>query len=310
MSKMNVDFSMEPYRRELAGEAAALVAAAGCNAVRLPLDAAALDGVLRGPRVLEEGDAMVLRGADGALCGYAALFSEPDLDAAMCAVGALAAALPEGGRLLAQAALERVRAKGLGEMRANVRSGQPGEAMRSVLDGMGFKQVRVFQNMRLERAHGRAAPGAEGFRLRPMRADEAEALRDVQNASFDGSFGFSANSTADIEGMLGQPSQAPERVLFATEGERVAGYVWFGPDSAADSAARAARVEMLGVLPQWRGRGLGAALMEAALEAMDKRGFQDVTLQVDSQNGTGRRLYARLGFVRYEDAETWARRSG
>lgn len=51
----------------------------------------------------------------------------------------------------------------------------------------------------------------------------------------------------------------------------------------------------LAVIPQWRGRGVGTALMAALLQHTDAR-FEQVSLSCDPNN-PAMRLYQRLGFA-------------
>jgi RimJ/RimL family protein N-acetyltransferase len=53
----------------------------------------------------------------------------------------------------------------------------------------------------------------------------------------------------------------------------------------------------MGLLPAYRGRGLGTALMTAALEASRACGLERVELGVFADNERAQRLYARMGFV-------------
>jgi ribosomal protein S18 acetylase RimI-like enzyme len=53
----------------------------------------------------------------------------------------------------------------------------------------------------------------------------------------------------------------------------------------------------MGVLPQHRGKGLGRALMAAALTAARDRGITRVELTVRTDNTRARKLYESFGFT-------------
>lgn len=53
----------------------------------------------------------------------------------------------------------------------------------------------------------------------------------------------------------------------------------------------------LGVLPAWRGRGLGRHLCESLLDAVRERGMSAVILEVRAGNVGALALYSDLGFV-------------
>ena len=53
-------------------------------------------------------------------------------------------------------------------------------------------------------------------------------------------------------------------------------------------------IEFLATLPQWRGRGLGRALLD---QAERERGPNGVSLVVSDNNTSARRVYERAGFV-------------
>jgi ribosomal protein S18 acetylase RimI-like enzyme len=61
-------------------------------------------------------------------------------------------------------------------------------------------------------------------------------------------------------------------------------------------------VVAVSVLPEWRGRGVGQALLGNAEQQARARGLPRLTLMVGSFNTGARRLYAHLGF------EVWDRR--
>jgi GNAT superfamily N-acetyltransferase len=56
-------------------------------------------------------------------------------------------------------------------------------------------------------------------------------------------------------------------------------------------------IEDVFVLPEWRDRGVGTALLEAAESAAAARGDRGVSLAVSTGNSAARRLYTRLGYV-------------
>ncbi|MEW6579403.1 MAG: GNAT family N-acetyltransferase [Chloroflexota bacterium] len=53
----------------------------------------------------------------------------------------------------------------------------------------------------------------------------------------------------------------------------------------------------MGVVPEWRRRGIGQRMMEHLLEQAQARGACEVRLEVIEANEAARRLYERLGFV-------------
>ncbi len=68
-------------------------------------------------------------------------------------------------------------------------------------------------------------------------------------------------------------------------------------------------IDQVGVVPQWRGRGLGAHLTARSLTAIAASGADEAWLCVNVDNPTARELYEKLGFTvhgtraRYTEAE-------
>jgi ribosomal protein S18 acetylase RimI-like enzyme len=54
----------------------------------------------------------------------------------------------------------------------------------------------------------------------------------------------------------------------------------------------------MGVVAQWRGRGIGSRLLNAAIEDGFRRGLVRVELEVRADNARAIALYERIGFVR------------
>ena len=54
----------------------------------------------------------------------------------------------------------------------------------------------------------------------------------------------------------------------------------------------------MGILPAYRGKGLGRMLIEATLRAAQKSGFARVELDVYEDNARAIALYEKMGFAR------------
>lgn len=68
------------------------------------------------------------------------------------------------------------------------------------------------------------------------------------------------------------------------------------PSRDKDAAPRVAEIEAIYVVPDaWRG-GIGTALLDAALEELRARGYQEATLWVLAENERARAFYAACGF--------------
>jgi len=89
-------------------------------------------------------------------------------------------------------------------------------------------------------------------------------------------------------------AQPPSRRLYlvAEDGNALVGYagMMFTGGSQAD-------VVTLAVTPDRWGQGTGTALLTALVDEADKRGYEEVLLEVREDNPRARRLYLRHGFT-------------
>jgi len=79
-----------------------------------------------------------------------------------------------------------------------------------------------------------------------------------------------------------------------------------GPPEEAD-AAPAGEVRLVGVLPQWRGRGLGRELLRWGVAQLRARGAGLVKLSVEAENEVALGLYRRTGFEPAVEWPHWTR---
>ena len=90
---------------------------------------------------------------------------------------------------------------------------------------------------------------------------------------------------------------SPDDVLVAIEDGEVAGYVRLGRASRFSSSDHVLTVNGIAVDPGRQGRGVGRALIDAAIAEARRRGARRLTLRVFSPNEPARRLYESAGFV-------------
>lgn len=100
------------------------------------------------------------------------------------------------------------------------------------------------------------------------------------------------------EAFTGSDAFRPDLSLLATVEGRPAGYILCEIDQERNGGL--CRLEgwilQMGVRPAWRGRGVGEALVRAALRAFRVEGLDDAMLDVNINNPQAQRLYDRLGF--------------
>jgi ribosomal protein S18 acetylase RimI-like enzyme len=124
--------------------------------------------------------------------------------------------------------------------------------------------------------------------IRPARADDAVAIAalDAATWSFDVTPSPRSSVPSSIDGML-----------VAEDGGEIVGYVAVGRATRLESNRHVADIRGLAVAPDHQGRGLGRALVHAALDAARERGARKVTLRVLGPNTAARALYESCGFV-------------
>jgi ribosomal protein S18 acetylase RimI-like enzyme len=78
----------------------------------------------------------------------------------------------------------------------------------------------------------------------------------------------------------------------------IAAYIWTHDfSSRLNSSWRTkGRIHMVGVLPEYRGQGLGKKVLVSGIQALQKKGSEVIELTVDKDNAPACSLYSTLGF--------------
>ncbi len=98
-------------------------------------------------------------------------------------------------------------------------------------------------------------------------------------------------------GLVPSRDDAHVTIVAEIEGEVVGFCSVAAPSRDADAPEGTAEIPAIYVEPDRRRGGIGAALLDAALVALEAAGWRRVTLWVVATNANARAFYARFGFV-------------
>ena len=130
--------------------------------------------------------------------------------------------------------------------------------------------------------------------IRPARASDEGELAALDAATWNT---LSSPAPYDPERRFFNDRTAPEDVLVAAVEGRIAGYVKLSRVTELAASDHVRMVSGLAVGPEYRRRGIGRALLDAAAEEARARGARRLTLRVLGPNAQARRLYETAGFV-------------
>jgi len=224
---------------------------------------------------------------DGRLQGYLDVLKPSDeaaWDIYVCVV------LPEAAHALL-AAVEEHAAEGV----LHVVSQGADPLLPGLLGAEGWLPVRHTFRMLIEFDGDLPEPvWPEGIAVRPFRPGEERRVYEANNTVFDNGWFFEPYPFEEWLELHRGPSFDPSLWWLAEDGDELSGFSLNTWSLSGDP--RYGRVGSLGVLPDYRHRGLGEALLRHSFRDFRKRGATRVGLGVDAQNETGAvRLYERVG---------------
>ena len=104
--------------------------------------------------------------------------------------------------------------------------------------------------------------------------------------------GMGLNTTDDSEeGIRRYLLRNPSTSFVAVENGRIIGAIMAGHDG------RRGTIHHTAVLEEYRGRGVGSALVEHAMKALENEGIHKVNLVAFARNETGNAFWEKLGFT-------------
>jgi GNAT superfamily N-acetyltransferase len=133
------------------------------------------------------------------------------------------------------------------------------------------------------------SPLPEGFTLAPITANDATAVHALLKAAYDDRFGTVPESPLTWWKDLVLDSEYDNSLaMTAKVDDEIVGFCLCWTSSFVKDIAVDAR---------FRGHGLASALLARAIEALRKRGAEEVVLKVHVHNAIAQRLYRKFGFA-------------
>jgi len=197
------------------------------------------------------------------------------------------------------------RARELGAKVAHANIPRDNEVAQIVLPKLGFRFVRRFLRLRLDMSQSPVqSTDQTALDFRHLRRGEEDKLTQIQNRSFADTWGYQPDTVETITYRTSLSNCSPEDVVLACDRDKVVGYCWTRTTREGAKGQRKGQVSMLGVDPDYRGRGAGKGVLLAGLSYLKSKDLSVIELTVDSENKVARALYQSLGF-RIESSSLW-----
>ena len=161
--------------------------------------------------------------------------------------------------------------------------------------------------MRNARAAGRVGPGVM---VRDARPGELGGIGDLRVAAYRAD-GFLTPTSGYAETLRALGADGQGEVLAAVDGGQIVGTVMLlaWPAGQLARGPGEAKVRALAVVPDARGRGVGAALVTGVIERAAGRGIRHLVLLTLPEMRAAHHLYTQAGFRRLPDRD-WSPRPG
>jgi mycothiol synthase len=213
------------------------------------------------------------------------------------------------GRRLVAAALDLVRRRG--ELPLNLFVPAHIEASRGFAEALGFRYRSSLWRFELPPDSATPSPAfPTDVVVRSWSPDEdVEAWVEFMIASFEGHPSQISPTPEVIRAVNARPDFDPQGILIlspAAEPDRKVAFARVELLPPAEEDGRpVGYVNTIGVLPAWRGRGLGRELLRWSVAYLRGRGAGLIELSVEAANERATELYRRHGFVPTIEWPNW-----
>jgi len=193
-------------------------------------------------------------------------------------------------------------ARGAGIKAAQISIPETNLAAQKLLSDLGLRCFRHFLGFKLDLRTIQLPDISTGdYIFRTLQAGEAQQLTEIQNRSFADTWGFNANTCAEITYRINSSSCAPENITMVYRADRPIAYCWTRIYPAGNSAQteKKGEIHMLGVDPDFRQQSIGKNVLTAGLSYLKLKGVEIVELTADAEMPAALALYESAGFKQY-----------
>lgn len=163
-----------------------------------------------------------------------------------------------------------------------------------------FRPVRWNESLLRPLAELPDAAGPDGIAILPWDRSRDDEVRSVKNAAFADHWRSPPTDEASWHAWLDEHATRLDLSFLALANGAVVGYSLneHYPDDEALTGRREGWIGNLGVLREFRTRGIASALIRRSMRAFVDAGFTHAAIGVDTENPTGAaQLYRNIGFV-------------
>ncbi len=248
--------------------------------------------------------------SDGNICGFISVFAEPGIGRALLNCQVLPSHRRQGiGTVLSDCALKRAAQSGVNVVQANI--SESNAVAKKRLTSMNFQYIRNFFELQAN-IYKNSLPIVKSaeYVIRPMRQGEEKTLTMLQNRCFAGSWGFNPNTVNEIIYRLNLKGCGHQDIQMTFWKDLPVAYCWTRVNHTVKKIdpENKANIQMMGVHPDYRIRGIGKQTLLASLSDLADKGCDIVELTVDANNRAGLALYKGLGFKVLETTEWYEKR--
>lgn len=248
---------------------------------------------LRQPNLKPERD-LFLASEDGQPVGYALVTLESLLHHAVIE----GAVVPEWRRRRIGTALMQqaiVHSRLLLATKAITSAGDGDAARQRLFASLGMLPEHHQLQLRLEPDHFREGRFDRSYTVRLADAPDVRYITRLQNRAFASGWNYCPNTPDELHYRMRMHGGEYSDTILLWVGKTLVAYCWTRPRRTAHGHAGV--IWMIGVDPDWHGKGLGQAILAESVQRLRDGGAAVIDLTVNEENDSALNLYRQAGFA-------------